>query len=248
MYIVANNQEIYYQKLGSGKDLIMLHGWKQDLSTFYPVAQGLKKHFTLWLIDLPGFGRSENPKKDFTVSDYAKTIAEFIKSNKIHRPNLLAHSLGGNIAIKLASENGELIDKLVLEDSSGIRPKKTFYRYIFLVLAKIFKYLTPNFFNIKQKLRKWLYWKLESDYLNAGNLKNTLSNILNEDLTGLLNRIKNKTLIIWGESDKQVKLKYGKLIYNLIPYSRIEILENTGHFPHTENPKMFLYFLIDFLT
>lgn len=248
MYLKVNNQEIYYQKLGTGKDLILLHGWKQDLSTFHSVAQDLKKHFTLWLIDLPGFGRSENPKKDFTVLDYAETIAEFIKLNKLQKPNLLGHSVGGNIAIKLAAKNGELIDKLVLESSSGIRPKKTFYRNMLFILAKIFKYLTPNFFNIKQRIRKWFYRKLESDYLNAGNLKNTLTNILNEDLTALLPQIKNETLIIWGENDEQVKLKYGKLMYKLIPRSRIEILENTGHFPHVENPGKFLYFVIDYFS
>ena len=82
MYVKINNQEIYYQKLGSGKDLIMLHGWKQDVSTFHNVSEELKKYFSLWLIDLPGFGRSENPKKDFTVEDYSDIIAEFIKINK----------------------------------------------------------------------------------------------------------------------------------------------------------------------
>ncbi|MBI2593444.1 alpha/beta hydrolase [Candidatus Daviesbacteria bacterium] len=248
MYIKLNNQEIYYQKLGSGKDLIMLHGWKQDVSTFHNVAEVLKKHFTLWLIDLPGFGRSEAPKKDFTVSDYAEIIKDFILDKKLKWPNLLGHSVGGNIAIKFASENGELIDKLILESSSGIRPKKTFFRFVLYVNAKVFKYLVPNFFNIKLKVRRWLYWKLESDYLNAGFLKNTLTNILDEDLSNVLGRIKNNTFIIWGENDEQVKLKYGRMIYKLIPNSRIEILENTGHFPHTGNPKMFLYWVIDFLS
>ena len=126
MYTSVNDQSIYYQKLGSGKDLIMLHGWKQDVSTFHNIAEELKKHFTLWLIDLPGFGRSENPKTEFTVSDYADIVAGFIKQNKLAKPHLLGHSVGGNIAIKFASGNGGLIDKLVLESSSGIRPKKTF--------------------------------------------------------------------------------------------------------------------------
>ena len=83
MYAKLNNQSIYFQKLGEGKDLIMLHGWKQDVSTFHNVSEILKQHFTLWLIDLPGFGRSENPKKDFKVQDYAEIIKEFIKEQKL---------------------------------------------------------------------------------------------------------------------------------------------------------------------
>lgn len=248
MYTTINNQSIYYQKLGSGKDLIMLHGWKQDVSTFHNVAEELKKHFTLYLIDLPGFGRSENPKIPFFVSDYAEIVKEFIKNQKLKQPSLLGHSVGGNIALKFASENGEFIDKLILESSSGIRPKKTFLKYILYLNAKIFKYLVPNFFNLKLKIRKWLYWRLESDYLNAGSLKNTLTNILNEDLTSDLSKIKNTTLMIWGENDEQVKLQYGRMLYKLIPNSKLVILQNTAHFPHIENPRMFLYYVIDFLS
>ena len=72
MYTTVNNQQIYYQKIGQGKDLVMLHGWANDVSSFWQVTQELKDDFTVWLIDLPGFGRSENPKKPFTVTDYAK--------------------------------------------------------------------------------------------------------------------------------------------------------------------------------
>lgn len=248
MYATIKDQDIYYQKLGSGKDLIMLHGWKQDVSTFHNVAQDLKKHFTLWLIDLPGFGRSENPKTSFTVSDYADIVKDFINEKKLHQPHLLGHSVGGNIAIKLAAEYQEVIDKLVLESSSGIRPKKTLLQFVFFLIAKVFHFLVPNIFRIKDKIRRKLYWKLESDYLNAGYLKGTLVNILNEDLLSSLPKIKNQTLLIWGEDDAQVKLKYARIMYQKIPYSRIEILEKTGHFPHTENPQKFLYYLIDFLS
>jgi len=248
MYININNHEIYFQKLGQGKNLIMLHGWKQDVSTFHNVAEILKKHFTLWLIDLPGFGRSENPKNSFTVSDYSDTIASFIKQNKIQKPHLLGHSVGGSISIKLAADNGELIDKLVLESSSGIRPKKTLTRFIIFLLAKIFHYLVPNILRLKDKIRRKLYWKLESDYLNAGNLRGTLINLLNEDLTASLSKIKNQTFLVWGENDDQVKTKYAGQMYRAVPYSKLEILENTGHFPHTENPKKFLYYVIDFLS
>ena len=248
MYITLRDHNVYYQKLGEGKDLIMLHGWKQDVSTFHNVSEELKKHFTLWLIDLPGFGRSENPKQAFMVGDYAGIVTDFIKKNQLEKPHLLGHSVGGNIAIKLASENGELIDKLVLESSSGIRPPKGVVRYLIYAGAKVFHYMIPNFLNIKDRIRHKFYWKLESDYLNAGGLRNTLTNILNEDLSGSLSKIRNQTLLIWGEGDGQVNIKYAKQMYRKIPNSKLEILEGTGHFPHTEKPGKFLYFILDFLS
>jgi len=247
MYITINNQNIYYQKLGQGKDLIMLHGWKQDVSTFHNVTEELKKHFTLWLIDLPGFGRSEAPKNAYTIGDYADIISEFIKQNKINKPHLLGHSVGGNISIKLTSANGHLIDKLVLESSSGIRPNRGIWKILIYPLAKAFRYLVPNVFHLKDRIRRLLYWKLEADYINAGGLKNTLTNILNEDLISLLPKIKNETLLLWGANDQQVKVKYSRIMYRKIPNSRLEILDYVAHFPHLENPNKFMYFVKDFL-
>ncbi len=245
MYININGQNIYYQKVGQGKDLVLLHGWGQDVSSWWGVIDSLKSDFTLWMIDLPGFGRSDL-EKDFKVLDYANLVSEFIKLNKIKQPHLLGHSLGGNISIKLASRNGELIDKLILEDSSGIRPQKSLSKVLILPLAKFFHYFVPEWFGFKEKIRRRFYQAVEADYINAGNLKNTLTNILSEDLSDELNKIKNDTLILWGQNDKAVSYKYGVQMYKNIPNSRIEILDNLGHFPHLENPAQFVYYVKDF--
>lgn len=246
MFYKFKDLQIYYQIAGSGKDLILLHGWGQDVSTWWGLVDLLKDDFKLWLIDLPGFGRSDNPANPWTVGDYAEVVAEFIKNNKIKKPILLGHSLGGNISIKLASKYPNLISNLILEDSSGIRPKGGIKKTSIFILAKIFHYLVPNIFNLKDKLRTKLYLALEADYINAGNLKGTLVNILNEDLVNKLPGITSETLIIWGENDRSVKLKYGKMMYQLIKNSSLEVIEGVGHFPHLENQKLFTYYVKDF--
>lgn len=247
MYSSIKNHQIYYQKLGKGKDLIMLHGWGQDVSSFWDVAQQLKDDFTVWLIDLPGFGRSEI-KKDFSVSDYAEIVKGFIEENKIKMPHLLGHSLGGNISIKLTSTHHELIDRLILEGSSGIRPQKTFARIVIIPLAKLFNLLIPEAWGIKKKIRLKFYQSTEGDYINAGPLKKTIANILSEDLSDQLSKIKNETLLLWGENDRSVPLKYARAMYKSIEKSRLEILDDIGHFPHLESPKMFVYFMKDFVS
>lgn len=249
MYIDINNQNIYYQKLGKGKNLIMLHGWKQDVSSFWEICEILKDKFTVWLVDLPGFGRSENPKSAFSVLDYAETIKGFIERLNIENPNLLGHSVGGRIGIKLASLYPNLLNKLVLEDSAGIRPKRDIPKFIFYILAKTFKYLIPNIFNLKEKIRTSFYKTLESDYLTAGELKDTFTKVLNEDLTRDLSKIKTETLLIWGEKDPTLEssLENGEKMYRLIEKSKLVIIENVGHFPHLENPERFIYYVKDFI-
>ncbi|MBI2017415.1 alpha/beta hydrolase [Candidatus Daviesbacteria bacterium] len=246
MYLNVNGQNIYYQKMGKGKNLIILHGWKQDVSSFWGIIDSLKEDFTLWLIDLPGFGRSDPPNSSFNISDYAKSIAEFIKLNKINKPILLGHSVGGNVSIKLAATFPTLIDKLILEDSSGIRPQKSLQKNLFYILAKGFKYLIPNLFGVKERFQVKFYKAIGSDYLNAGDLKETLVKILNEDLISYLPKIQAETLIIWGEKDTVVKSRIGKRMYQLIPRSRMEIIDGVGHFPHLESPERFVHYVKDF--
>lgn len=246
MYQAIKKQIVYYQKVGKGKDLILLHGWKQDVSTWWPLVDLLKDNFTLWLLDLPGFGKSGNPKKIWGMEEYTNFVAQFIKDNKLKKPAILGHSFGGSVAIKLASNYPELISKIILDASSGIRPKPTLTNRLSKSIAKIIKVL-PNIFNSKQLLRTWFYKTIQSDYLEAGDLKETFKKILSQDLTNDAKKIPHETLIIWGENDKTVPLKRGLTLYQLIKNSRIEVMEETGHSPHLKNPILFTNYVKDFI-
>ena len=246
MFVNIKGQQIYYQVTGRGENLILLHGWKQDVSSFWPLVDLLKNDFKLWLIDLPGFGRSDNPKKPFSLINYSKIVAEFIKQNHIKKPIILGHSLGGNIAVKFAANYPNFFSKLILEDSSGLRPENNSRGLIYLIAAKIIKYLIPDTLNLKEKLRVKFYKSIGSDYLGAEDLKLTLQNILNSDISKDATKIKNETLIIWGENDQAVPLASGKTLYQLIPNSKFILIENVGHFPHLENPDLFTYYVKDF--
>lgn len=248
MYLQINDLNIYFQKTGRGKVLIMLHGWGQDVSTFWGIIEFLKDKYTVYLLDLPGFGKSDSPKNPLTTLDYAKIVKEFMSKQKINKPIILGHSFGGRIAIKLSSIYPKVIDKLILEDSAGIRSKMSFFRIIVYIPVKIFHYLIPNIFNLKDKTRYKFYKKLGLDYINAGILIDTFKNILNEDLSDDLRKIDVETLLIWGEKDStgEASLKNGKKMYQLINNSRIEVFEGVGHFPHLEKPEKFAYYVKNF--
>ncbi|HCB22760.1 hypothetical protein A3B42_01095 [Candidatus Daviesbacteria bacterium RIFCSPLOWO2_01_FULL_38_10] len=237
---------LYFQKVGKGQDLILLHGWGHNLSTWWPVVDLLKNDFTLWLIDLPGFGRSDIPQGVWTADDYAKRLAIFIKEQHIKKPVLLGHSFGGFIAIKLTGKYPHLIYKLILEASSGIRPKPTIFNRLSFLISKIINFF-PNFLNAKNRLKNWFYKMIGSDYFTAGPLKKTYLKVIREDLTNDAKKIQQETLIIWGEDDKTLPIARGKKLYQLIKNSRLEILENCGHAPHIKNPNLFTNYVKDFI-
>ncbi|MBI2018634.1 alpha/beta hydrolase [Candidatus Daviesbacteria bacterium] len=247
MYITINNQRIYFQKVGTGKNLILLHGWGLDSSTFWPSVDLLKDNLTLWILDLPGFGRSDIPKKAFNTKDYAQIIADFIRKKKISKPTLLGHSFGGKISIRFANLYPNLMDKLILVGSAGLKRDHSFANTIAYPLAKIVHYLIPDIFNIKTIIRKKFYKKIESDYENAGVMKDTLLKTLKEDLTDNLKKVGNETLLIWGDADRAVPLKYGKRMYRLLPNSKLIIMEEQGHFLHVHDPERFANYVKLFL-
>lgn len=246
MYILINNHQIYFQKVGRGKNLILLHGWGADVSSFWPIVDFLKQNFTLWLLDLPGFGRSDLPKGQWSVEDYADTVAKFIKDHKIKGPVVLGHSFGGSVAIKLAAKYPNLISKLILEASSGIRPKPSLFNRLSIILAKIIKFGLPNLLNVKDRVKNWFYKLTGSDYLTTGVLKKTFVKIIRDDLTLDAQKIPHKTLIIWGEDDFLSPLKLGKKLYQLIKNSKIEILEECNHDPHIKQTEKFVRLVKDF--
>ena len=188
---------LYFQKIGKGKDLIMLPGWGHDVSSFWPVVDLLKDNLTLWLLDLPGFGRSDPPPQTWTLENYAEEIAKFIKDQKIKKPVLLGHSFGGSVVIKLTSKYPNLVSKLILEASSGIRPKPTLLNRAYSLIAKTLK-LFPNLLNFKERIRNWFYKMIGSDYLTTDLLKKTFQKVIRQDLSEEAKKIDRETLIIWG--------------------------------------------------
>ena len=102
MQITIDNLNINFQVYGSGKPLIVLHGWGDRSDTWYNFAQALSNTYQVFLIDLPGFGSSDAPPVPWGVEEYSQVITKFIEELDIEAPVLLGHSHGGRIACKIA--------------------------------------------------------------------------------------------------------------------------------------------------
>lgn len=223
--------------MNSLKDLVFIHGWGVDSKIFEPIFYYLKSDFSIYTLDLPGFGKTPI-EKVMTLKDYAEFVYEFLNTNKIENPIIIGHSFGGAVAVKLALLYPESVSKLILVSASAIRQP----RRKMILLKKIADFIKPM---LSEKSRKYILKLLKldkTDYaqIESPELKETFKNIIKEDLKPYFHLIKTPTLIIWGEKDKITPLNEGEIIAKTIPNVKLEIIKNTGHFPFLEKPEEFI--------
>lgn len=113
MMVTVNGVQLYYEKIGSGPDMILLHGNGEDSSIFSRVTTYLKGHFTLWLVDSRGHGKSM-PAPEFHYEDMANDINIFIRKLGLEKPALVGFSDGGIIGLILASRYHNIISRMFI--------------------------------------------------------------------------------------------------------------------------------------
>ena len=239
MKVIVDGLATEYEDRGEGSAVVMLHGWKDDLHTFDGIAQSLPNSFRVVRIDLPGFGGSEPPPRDWVLDDYVGFVKDFLEKLNIRPDILIGHSFGGRITIKGIAKNILSAKKIVLISSAGVARRKTLKNSVLSVLAKIGRVVTaiPPFSFWKQEIRRGLYEAIGSDYFRAGALRGTFLNIVSEDLSEVAKDITVPLLIIWGSADDTTPLEEGKRLNQLVSGSRLQVIEGAGHFIHKERPE-----------
>lgn len=249
--VVKKHLVNYYEQKSKGaeKTLLFLHGWRSEGNVWKQIIDGIKEleneKINMYALDFPGFGSSENPKKDFVLQDYVEITQEFIRKLGIKNPVLVAHSFGGRVAIKLAAEHKQEISKLVLVDSAGFvfNPDK---KQMMNLIAKTVKpFFSPKFM---QPLRKIIYKTIGAeDYLATPALQKTFVSIVSEDLSEYMEKISISTLIIWGEKDMETPFEFAGMMKGKIKNSQLVVFEEAGHFSFLEQPKKFIGRLREFI-
>ncbi len=243
--LLINYYSVLPEKKNSGKTIIFLHGWGVDSKLWLGLIPKLiDRNYSLYFLDLPGFGQSQDPNTIYAINDYKKIVYEFIEKLNIKKTNLIGHSFGGRIALKIASENPDFLEKIVLVDAAGVvhnsRKKK--------IMAIISKFIKPIFMpSFMQPLRKRFYMSIGSEYLENIKLSKIFSKVVMEDLSPFFSKIKKQVLIIWGEDDKITPLDDGKLMNKIITKSKLVILKRAGHFCFIDQPEEFNRELIKFI-
>ncbi len=222
---VFDGTNVNYIILGSGDSyVVFLHGWGGSTESFKYVAENLKLNKKCLIVDFPPFGKSTEPKTVWGIEEYARALKEVLDKEKIEKFDIISHSFGGRVAIYFLSVYTDMVEKLVLIDSAGLRPKKSFAKHVKVAFYKFAKYFG-------------FYFNFGSSDYNAlsSQMKKCFVKIVNRNLKNEAKAIKIPTLLIYGEKDKDTPVYMGKRFNKLIKNSKLVILKNAGHFSYLDN-------------
>lgn len=260
-YAYSDNISINYEKIGYGeKKIILLHGFGASLHTWDDI-RGLfpKDEFTLYLIDLKGFGNSSKPEDDkYTIQEQSKIVEQFIKDINTDSLYLIGHSFGGAVAlltqISLLNDKSKTrISKLILIDCLAyMQEMPVFMENLRTPLLNKWTFLLPNKFRAECILNKIFYNKKMineklinryASFYSGDDLEYTFITSARqidkngyEKIVDAYKNIPTPCLIIWGKNDPVISLDNGIKLSKELLNARLEIINECGHVPQEEKP------------
>jgi pimeloyl-ACP methyl ester carboxylesterase len=246
---VVDNLLINYELKGKGKLLLLVHGWGDSSKGLRSLSDRLSKEYKVLSVDLPGFGDSEPPKEPWNLDNYSKFLNDLLKKLQLGEPYAAAgHSNGGAVLIRAISLNLLEPKKLILIAASGVRTGKKVQRYATLVVAKTGNAATfwmPE--HKRMALRKRLYGVAGSDMLVVPELQETFKRSVRQDVQKDAENISVPSLLIYARNDRAVPLYIGERFRSKIKGSRLELVEDAGHFVHLDQEDIVVKLIEEFV-
>ena len=240
MFLKVDNLNIEYLDEGEGYPVLLLHGWGASYDTYRGVINTLKNRHRVIALNFPGCGNSDTMETPWTLDNYCDLVLKFIKALNIENPIMFGHSHGGRVTMKMVADGMVSPPKIVLLDSAGLIPKKTFRQKwrakSFKIIKRVLTLPVIKSFSggLLEKARRHYG---SADY-NAAPLvlRQTMVSLVNTDLRDIIHKISCPTLLIWGENDTATPLSDAKIIESLIPDCGLCVIKGTGHFSFCERP------------
>lgn len=266
--VLLRGLRLHYAEMGSGPPLLLVHGLAVSHEEWLPTLPLLARHFRCIAPDLPGHGKSEKRSPAdyaYTREAFADTVADLLSALGIARAHVCGHSMGGGIALVLAADRSEMVDRLVVIDPLSLPSPLPIKGRI--PLLPIFG---PVFW--RQLYKRRLFHDYFKDDVWSGHagvdmaqvdryyetfdtpdareatyaaLRSTVVDV--SSLGPKIARVRAPTLIVWGEEDRIFPVALGPRLSREIPGSRLHVIEKCGHAPNEEKPAETAELLIEHL-
>ena len=218
--------------------MVFLHGYLSSKEAFTAQIEYFSRFYRVTAFDFLGFGGSKPLTEAFSVADYAAWTKEALALLKVEKPHVIAHSFGCRVAVKMAAEDGEVFDKILLTGPAGILLNRGLIYHLKVKSYRLVKKFAPSF--AEKKFGSVEYRSLSPI------MKESYKKIVNEDLRGCAKKVQNEVLIAQGTRDKTVSLAEAQAYFDAFSWAKMKKIEG-GHFAFAENPIAFNLTVEEFL-
>ena len=272
--VVLHGHRITYRTAGDpgAQVLLLVHGLTSSSATWDPVIPALAEHALVIAPDLLGHGRSDKPEDDYSLGAMASLLRDLLERLGHDRATVVGHSLGGGVALQFAYQFHDYAERLVLVSSGGLgrevspvlraatRPGAEFVLPVIAnahvrdagvgvakLLSRLPIRLRPS---VAEALRG--YASLAETPARTA-FVHTVRSVVGpggQRVSGR-NRLylaaERPTLLVWGALDTIIPVAHAYSAHEEMPGSRLEIFEQSSHFPQSEEPERFAEVLRDFM-
>jgi pimeloyl-ACP methyl ester carboxylesterase len=257
-YVMLPEGRVHYYEAesripGGGIPVVLVHGLADRDESWAPMMERLKRSgFHVYAPDLLGYGRSPQPAdSDYSVSTQEQFVADFIQAIGLQKPNVGGWSMGGWVVLKLAIDHPDMVNRVVIYDSAGIRYQvaggpQVFHPTTGAELQHLANLLEPNAkplpeFILRDALRtmgegQWVVDRSMESMESGKDLVDTRLGGLTEPL-----------LIVWGSDDQLLPLSVGQQMHGLVARSELDVLQGCGHLAPKTCPDRAAAVTADFL-
>ena len=209
---------------------MFLHGYLSSKEAFTAQIEYFSRFYRVTAFDFLGFGGSGRLTSAFSVGDYAEWTKEVFSLLRIRKPHIVAHSFGCRVAVKLASRDGELVDRLLLTGPAGVILKRGLSYKIKVGAYRAVKRIAPAF--AEKRFGSAEYRALSPV------MKESYKKIVNEDLRSCAQKIKNRVLIVEGTEDTTTPMCEARAYLDCFENGELKTVEG-GHFAFAQRPLTF---------
>ena len=254
----VNGITMYYEYQGSGLPVLFSHSFTSDCTMWTQQAPVISQRYQLITYDIRGMGRTESPPGEYSLDLHTEDLYQLVRHLGLSQFVLGGLSIGGMIGVHFALAHQELLEGLIIADSSAARPDTPQLvnpePYIEIAQSRGMagladhvignKLLAPHLQDNPYAIKEYRDRMARNNVVGYCSGMRALSRM--RDRTGELGRIAVPTLIIVGNLDLPF-IEPSKLMHERIPGSKVVVIPGAGHLANIERPSEFNEAVVAFL-
>jgi pimeloyl-ACP methyl ester carboxylesterase len=251
--INVSGLDIHYLRGGQGEPLIIIHGGSDGANAWMRNITKLSRKYTIYVPDLPGFGKSQAIEGDYYIPQMVDFVERFTRTLGLRKFHLMGHSLGGGVALHYTLKYPEKIRKLVLVSSLCLGREIAWWIRMFsipVICRSIGKAVLSVLKGLMYIARIISPWELVDPLTRASVQVGGCIASLTEQTIVLLSQLPKimvPTLVVWGAKDPIVPYAQAYTAAELIPDCQVKVFEDAGHSVYRQRLREFSHELAEFL-